>query len=241
MSDTGDAMDDATLLARRMAALPEAAMRQYALRRYIEETAPTEAVAVLEQIHRRGDHGGPPYDIALLALTALLNGDHVPYERIAQLYEAAKAQSRTALLDLFFSPQATAPPELPQVDRALTLGHRKTLARRGDRSAIHRLLHQPEGDVLPHLLQNPRLVERDVVAVAARRPTDPQIQRLLAGTPRWIARYRVKKALVLNPHTPSDISLRLLPFLQRADLRQLRGMASLTPALRSAAERLLDD
>ena len=71
-----------------------------------------------------------------------------------------------------------------------------------------------------------------------RRPTDPEVQREIFRSQRWIARYRVKRALVLNPYTPSDIAARLLAFLARPDLRLVAESPTLPPQLREAAEHL---
>ena len=59
--------------------------------------------------------------------------------------------------------------------RPLTLGERKSLARRPDRAMLDRLLHDPHPDVIRRLLRNPRLTEDDVVRLAARRPGRPEV------------------------------------------------------------------
>lgn len=240
MTHTGDSAEGAAQLARRLAALPEAAMRQSTLSEYVEGHPSQDVVSVLAQIHRRGDHGGPPYDVALLALVALLNAERIPYEKLTALYAAAKEQGHDRLLDLFLSAQASVAAESQQrdVDRPLTLGHRKVQARGGNREMLTRLLRHPELEVIPHLLQNPRLTEHDVVTLAARRPANPALQRQIAETSRWVSRYRIKRALVLNPHTPSDVSVRLLPFLLATDLKIVAGSSGLAQLVREAAEEL---
>ena len=56
------------------------------------------------------------------------------------------------------------------VGRPLTLGERKSLARRPDRDLIARVMRDPNPDVIRILLNNPGLTESDVVRVCARRP-----------------------------------------------------------------------
>lgn len=215
-------------------------MRQHALREYVEGHDPWQTTAILAHIHRRGDHGGPPYDIALLALAALLNSGTLAYERTSTLYMVAKDQGHTALLELFLSAGVMERPSAGarDADRQLTLGHRKVQARSGGRDDLQRLLRDPELEVLPHLLQNPRLTERDVVALAAQRPADPELLRQLAQNTRWIKRYGLRRALVLNPFTPSDVSVRLLPFLLRPDLILVSTTPGLPRVVREAAQRI---
>ena len=55
---------------------------------------------------------------------------------------------------------------------------------------------------------------------------------------KWIARYRVKRALVLNPGTPVEISLRLLPFLNAQDLKLVADSGNLPDTLTKAAAGL---
>lgn len=232
---------EASRLAKQLAALPAPEMRHHALLRYLAETPPEAAVVVLSRIQLLGRQGGPPFDVALLAMAGLLSHELLPYERIAELYRAAKEAGQDALGQLFFSGSSEAAPEPRQRDdqRELTLGHRKTLARLQDRQVLDRLLHDPEVPVVRNLLLNPRLVERDVVKLAARRPTDPEVQREIFASSRWIRCYAVKRALVLNPYSPTELSIRLLGFLTLTDLKSLGQTPTLPLAVRAAAKELI--
>jgi hypothetical protein len=228
-------------LARRLAALAERPMREAALVEYLQETPAEQAAFELDEIRAHGTLGGPPYSVALLTLAGALNGGRLPYDLTAALYAAAKELDLGGLAQLFLT--GVSGPKTRALgggeDRELTLGHRKTMARGGDRDQIARLLRSPELQVIPHLLKNTRLTEADVVRLAARRPTDPAIQREILRSQRWAARYAVKRALVLNPYTPSELALRLLGFLVRADLALVRQTANLSETVRDAAEQLM--
>jgi hypothetical protein len=131
------------------------------------------------------------------------------------------------------------PPKFPG-GRDLTLGERKSLARAAPRDAIDRLLRDPEPQVIRLLLRNPRLVERDVVLVAARRPAQPEVIRELMANPKWISRYAVKQSVVLNPGVPNELALRLLPFMSRVHLSEIAKDPALPSVRQLAARRLLD-
>jgi hypothetical protein len=122
---------------------------------------------------------------------------------------------------------------------ALPLGVRRQAARGTDRQQIDRLLHDRDHRVIQLLLDNPRLTERDVIAIAARRPTRPEVLKVIASHGKWSSRYRVRKALACNPYTPDGISLRLLPTLLIQDLRFLATSGALLPALREEALALI--
>jgi hypothetical protein len=89
------------------------------------------------------------------------------------------------------------------------------------------------------LLRNPRLVERDVVLVAARRPAQPEVIREVMASQRWISRYTVKHAIVLNPGVPNELALRLLPFMTRSHLAEIAADPALPAVRQQAARRLL--
>lgn len=235
---------ETTRLARKLAALPEPAMRAHVLQEYLDHTEPAAAVQVLAEIQVLGRQGGPPFDVSLVALATVLTREMVPYEQLQGLYSEAKSAGLEQLLELFFSSKDEkefVQPRDKQLQRDYTLGHRKWQARDTRRDVLARLLQDPEPEVIPNLLRNPKVTERDVVLLTARRPTDPQILQHIFNSPRWITRYSVKRALVLNPYTPSAISIRLLALLTRQDQRLVRSMSNLPPTVQQAAARRLKE
>ncbi len=100
---------------------------------------------------------------------------------------------------------------------------------------LERLLRDPDQSVLTILLGNPRLTEEDVIRVAARRPTTAGAQRAIFASERFISRYAVKRALVLNPYTPSDLAARLVPLLTLVDLEEVAADSSLVEQVKMAA------
>ncbi len=128
--------------------------------------------------------------------------------------------------------------ELPG-GRELTLGERKSLARGRRREVLDRLLRDPDESVLTILLGNPRITEYDVVRLAARRPTTAGAQRTILHSDRFIARYNVKRALVLNPYTPTDLAARLVVLLTRPDQEAVANDPSLSDSVRETAREAL--
>jgi len=121
----------------------------------------------------------------------------------------------------------------------LPLGVRRQAARSRDRQKLDRLLHDKDYRVIELLLNNPMLTERDVIAIAARRPTRPEVMKVIANHKKWSSRYRIRKALACNPHTPESIAIRLLPTLLIQDLRFLSSSGALLPELREEVYALI--
>ena len=122
-----------------------------------------------------------------------------------------------------------------------TLGHRKSLARSLDRHTLDRLLYDKHPGVVRILLNNPRIVERDVVKLAALQPTKAETLLEVFRHARWIRRYSVKKALAFNPYTPVSVVCGLLGHLREPDLIAIRDARHLSPEVREQAGALLRD
>jgi hypothetical protein len=89
------------------------------------------------------------------------------------------------------------------------------------------------------VLTNPRVTEQDAVRLAARRPTTQEAQRVVFRADRFASRYAVRRALVLNPHTPTDLGAQLVSLLTEPDLRMVERDAQLPEPVRAAARAQL--
>ncbi len=185
---------------------------------------------------------------ALETLAATLSTpDLINYEMRVDLYEAAKHNGCEEIARMLFEASATLPidddgtEERPLRPRGkpLSLGERKSLARGHIRDILESLLLDPNREVVEILLGNPHLTERDVVAIATRRPTPADVLTTVTASEKWIARYAVKRSLVLNPYTPPHLSVRLVTTLNAADLRLVASDANLPEPLRDQARALL--
>jgi hypothetical protein len=238
-------------LLQRVRGLADPALRRRVLAVTLAQADPAVAVPAAADLVDRAARGGADVELAA-GLACLIHavGD-LEYEAREALYAVARGRGADTLARLLIdvSP-ATAEaatvekqlrPERPlkQRGRPLTLGERKALARSGRRDLMMFLLRDPHPDVVRILLDNPRLTERDVVAVAAARPAVPESLAAVADHRRWSTRHVVKRALVLNPHTPVHVALRLATTLTSADWREIAGDNHLAAALRAHVAELL--
>jgi hypothetical protein len=123
--------------------------------------------------------------------------------------------------------------------RPLTLGERKSIARRPPPHLLPKVLADPHPDVIRNLLAASRLTEDDVVRLATKRPNKPEVLLEVARHPRWCQRPRVRLALVLNPMTPNEIAIAMIALLRRNELKSVVDATALHPAVRAAARERL--
>lgn len=231
----------------RLAALPEVDMRRTVLREYLESAAADDAVVLLDDMLRRGRQAELPFDEALTALSAAMAEDSpaLSYACRAGLYNAARQGGFEAVAGYFLSARerTVAPSQaeraLLPTGRPLTLGERKALARKPTGDWLDRLARDPEPAVIRALLGNSRLTEQEVVVIAALRPQRPANLREVFRARRWSSRHRVRRALAFNPDTPGDVAVRVLPFLNRRDLRDVVEDRHIEEAVRREAAALL--
>jgi hypothetical protein len=134
--------------------------------------------------------------------------------------------------------------ELPVPDygtgRELTVGERRSMARRPSRGDIARLVLDPHPMVIAQLLTNPKLVEDDVIALVARRPARVEVLGEVVCNVRWLARTRIRMGLIQNPGTPPSMTTPLLPLCTGPELRDITRSPSISVRLRVAAREWLE-
>lgn len=240
---SGDVQARLARLARRLRALRDPALHAGVLSQHIAESSPEDLVGELDVLVRRAN--APANVLTWAALSDhLLGPDGPSYDAREALYRAAREAQADGVALLLLDPPplrragtwlGDADPDL--LDR--TLGERKGLARRPDRALLQRLLRVTDADVIRILLINPRLVESDVVWLAARRPNAERVLVEVARARRWRSLPQVRLALVQNPYTAPRIAVLQCPLLTLPELRAVAADDSLHPLLVEMANYLL--
>jgi hypothetical protein len=236
-------------LLRKLRRLPEQDMRREVLLERFDELEPAEVVDFLAEVTAGAARRSPAHLVALEAASAAIlacQAEARRYELMAEVYRQAREAGQAAVLEVLVSArplrgpievtEARGDPELTK----LPLGERKYMARSHDRLRLERLLLDPEVPVIRNLLNNPSLVEGDLVRLAARRPVRAEVLRVIFES-RWGKRYRVRLALVHNPYTPTELALKLVGALLGRDARNVAADGNLHPLVRQAAARLVAD
>ncbi|HYO98512.1 MAG TPA: hypothetical protein VER33_28615 [Polyangiaceae bacterium] len=235
--------DTAERLGTILRSLPEPGLRVAFLRDYIADGDDAKRARALDGLCEAGARATPAARGPMLAVVMLFAqmGDHPVLDRLGARAVALGLVSLGRLLRR--APQLSEPEGVARVPdygagRELSLGERKSLARRPNRAKLDRLLSDPHPAVIAQLLQNPRLTEDDLVRMAARRPGSAEIQRAIAQSP-WLCRARVRMALIQHPVTPSSIYVPLLAACTVPELVQICDGSEPLSTLGATARELL--
>ena len=235
-------------LKRTLLSLAEIPLRLGWLEEQLSRWSPAEAALLLNELCEENERSDPDAREALLVV-AMLVASRSDWPLIPRLREEAAGRRLLALerlLRLGPPPVLVDRParDLPIPDygvgRELTLGERKSLARRPDRRAFDKLVSDPHPMVISQLLMNPKLIEDDVVRLVARRPARLEVTLTVAKHPRWLSRARVRLAIMLNPGSPPEIAMPLLSVCLRTELMEVLKSADTSQTLRATALELLE-
>jgi len=237
----GWAEDQTELLARRLHGITDASVRTAYLRHTLLGMSSEQVAEVLVVAHAFAEAKSPRHANLFAALSLALAHPSCDALRRAASERLLARDERQLARGLLQAPVEDGEDALRVPDfgmgRPVTLGERKSLARRNDREWIARVIRDPHPDVMRILLLNPRLTETDVVRLCARRPVASEVLREVFRSARWIVRYPVKVALALNPYTPLDVALQLAPLLRDQDLKRVLDAADLPEELHAACRR----
>jgi len=228
-------------IVKALCAVPERAMRTQLLAERLCALEPDAAARLMQAIivAARVRRGG--YCLALEALSVPLLTRRAGNAFMSDMYTCARQSGFEDLVRILSRPPASRVSSDAPADGAdeIPSGMRVSMARSGNRHQLARLLSDTNPLVIRELLKNPALTESDVLKLSSRRPVAADVQREVFHSRRWAARYSVKKALILNPYTPTDIGIKIVHLLMVQDLRRVAESRDLHPWLReSALERM---
>lgn len=123
----------------------------------------------------------------------------------------------------------------------LAMGERIVLARRATRGLIPAFLTDPEPRVIQALLSNPRLVEIDLLRLAADASGKADVLRCVAEHPLWGQRRDLRLALLKRSELPVPTALRLARKMDPRDLRMLVEDDKVPQIVRIDIERRLQE
>jgi hypothetical protein len=233
-------------LLRRLRSLKEKAHKRATLEAFLEKEGEAAFEEFLQWVLERSGRGLKQAQGDLLLVIAEFSVS-LPDVTKASLASIASDREHEHTLSFLSSPPFSMPHLEPgdkvlkgRDGKPLTLGERKAAARNPGRQILTRLLGDPSPDVIRHLLTSPRITEKDVVRMAALRPAQPEVLRVIFESPKWISSYRVKLTLVSNPYLAPEIGIKLVPSLMRQDLARLSQDNLIHPQIREAMKQALE-
>jgi hypothetical protein len=238
---------DAKRLKRILLSLPDAGLRLGWLLSELNRLGPRFSASLLNLVAEESEASDPEAREALLTIAMLL-ADPDNAALVLSLRSEATEQELFSLGRLVRRappPSISVPPpdeaRIPDYGkgRELTLGERKSLARRPDRRSFEKLCHDPHPLVIRQLLENPMMVEDDAIRIATLRPARREAIQELARSPRWMARPRVRLSILLNPGSPPEVAMPLVALCNREELRDVLRSTETSVVLRGTAQELL--
>ncbi len=221
-------------------------MRRSVIAEKLGQGSPQSTIHALQALVSLGGRGNLDVSATLAALVATLEPpSQVPYETRAELYEAANKVAATEIayilleIDTNVEEVEDSPRPIIPNGPVMTLGARKSAARTRDRIVISHLIHDPNIAVVEVVLDNPHLVESDVLVMASKRPAQEAALRLIANHKRWSLPRRIRLAIALNPDAPLPLACRICLDLRDSDLQQITQNAASPALLRGHADRLI--
>ena len=121
--------------------------------------------------------------------------------------------------------------------RQMNVPQKMLLASKATRGERQILLRDGSPQVLMGLLANPRIEDKEVLALAKSTSASSGVLQRIAKDRRWSSNYEVRLALVKNPQTPTPLALRMLDTLREKDLRVLAKGSAVREVVRAAALR----
>jgi regulator of extracellular matrix RemA (YlzA/DUF370 family) len=134
------------------------------------------------------------------------------------------------------------PPERVALIRRIMLmsvKDRVKLGMKGDREARAILVRDSNKVVASAVINNPRITEHEVEAVAAMRTVSDEVLRLIALNRAWARSYSITHNLARNPRTPIATAIGILPRIRTKDLQQITQNRNVSETVRRQAYRLL--
>lgn len=220
-------------------------MREASLREHLVDRSSEAGLTLLRDIITLCLIGQPPGEDSMLALIACLRDlpeTSEGFDAIGRLYSASQEGSVERFLLLEPPPHRRVPPNKkmggPRWERDVTLGEKKTFAGGSNRIYLERLVYEAEPMVVEKLCKNPHIREEDIMTVVTRRPTYPEVLDAVSSS-RWLARYRVRHGLVLNPYARTSLVLRLLPLLYEQHLTALQFVGDVHDLVHTSVKALV--
>lgn len=238
-------------LGRRLHSIPDGPLRSEYLEKKILSAPVMPLVRIFGCALRESATGLIEARIIVDMLGRYVDEKGLPPELIEELVQAADELHDSAVLTFLQGKNLSDDEKIPSFIDAKnapkgslaaegeSLGRRKTLARTASGDLIEKLIIDPHPDVIENLLINPRLKEVNVIRLAGHMRTHAEILQRIARS-RFQNRIDVRRALALNPNSPSGIAVRFLSALSRADLLQIAHDQRIEEIVRSAARNLIE-
>lgn len=123
--------------------------------------------------------------------------------------------------------------------RLMSVGQRLKLAYVANRTARNILIRDSNKQISMAVVKSGRLTDGEVLIHAGNHNIASEVLREIAGNREWTRRYPIKVALVNNPRTPINVSMRMLNSLHHSDLEDVSHNRNIAAAVFSMAAKMV--
>lgn len=121
----------------------------------------------------------------------------------------------------------------------MSVSEKIKLAMKGGSEARGILLKDSNKLVVMSVLDNPRITDKEIEAIARSRSIFEDALRAVARNREWMKSYSIQVAMITNPKTPPGISMQYVPYMKKKDLSMLEKNKNVPEVLRTTAKKLL--
>lgn len=159
-------------------------------------------------------------------------------ELIDETFEQREALATRIIAEA--AADASAPERVALIRRVMLMKvkDRMKLGMKGDREARAILIRDSNRIVATAVINNPRITDQEVEAIAAMRTVSDEVLRLIGMNRAWARQYPIIHNLARNPRTPLPTAMSILLRLQTKDLKNLSQNRNVPEGVRRQALRL---
>jgi len=115
------------------------------------------------------------------------------------------------------------------------------LAMFGNSTCRNLLVMDPNRVISMAVLRNPKLRAAELQEISRSTSISEHVLREIARNSNWTKDYKIKLNLVMNPKTPTDISIKWLKFLNATDLKRASKSKNISHVISNLARKLSTD
>lgn len=153
---------------------------------------------------------------------------------------AEEAQPERRLIEEDEDEEEAAELTLEQQIRVANVAQKVAFATKGNKQVRSMLMRDTNRVVALAAVTSPCITEPEIVAAAQSRTVHADVIGHICRDKKnnWVRNYNVKLALVSNPKTPLPDAMRMVPMLNKRDLRTIAKSKNVPMAVRNSAARL---
>lgn len=120
----------------------------------------------------------------------------------------------------------------------LSIPQKIQAAIKGDRETRSILIRDSNKLVSCAVIKSPKITEAEIEFYAALRNVQTDVLRMIAQNREWLKNYKIIHTLIKNPRTPLAFTMKLLPRLNKVDLKNLQRDRNVPEVLRKMAKKM---